>query len=58
MIRDEFQKCNQVADNRVSGGQILEGMGKRLDCGSVYSQKLIDRFGTDDPSKINVTPLW
>jgi len=58
MIRDEFQKCNKVADNRVAGGQVLSGFGKSLDCGEVYSQKLIDRFGTDDPNKINVTPLW
>ena len=58
MIRDEFQKCNKVADNRVAGGQVLSGFGKSLDCGEFYSQKLIDRFGTDDPNKINVTPLW
>lgn len=58
MIRDEFQKCSKVADNRIAGGQVLAGFGKSLDCGEVYKQKLIDRFGTDDPTKINVTPLW
>lgn len=58
MIRDEFKKCNQIADNRISGGQVLEGMDKSLNCGQTYSQKLIDRFGTDDPKKINVEPIW
>ena len=58
MIRDEFHKCNKIADNRAAAGQVLEGVSKSLDCGNIYSQKLIDRFGTDDPEKINVEPFW
>jgi hypothetical protein len=58
MIRDEFQKCNDVASNRLKAGDAIGHFQKTVDCGSVYSRKLIDRFGTDDPSKINVEPFW
>ena len=57
MIRNEFKKCSEVASNRTSGGQVLEGAAKRLDCSTVFTQKLIDRFGTDDLDKI-ADPLW
>ena len=58
MIRDEFKKCSEIASNRLSGGQVLRSVAKRLDCMDVYTQKLIDRFGTDDLSEIKTVPLW
>ena len=58
MIRDEFQTCVKVADNRMAGGQVLEGAAKGFDCTTVYTQKFIDRFGTDDLDKIKAEPFW
>jgi hypothetical protein len=57
MIRDEFKKCVKVADNRTAGGQALQGAFKGFACTTAYTQKLIDRFGTDDLDKIP-DPIW
>jgi hypothetical protein len=57
MIRDEFKKCVKVADNRMAGGQALQGAFKGFACTTAYTQKLIDRFGTDDLDKIP-DPIW